>query len=126
MDALKEQAAELIARVSDAGAAEWLLDLTVEQVYNDLCTRCRTETLPKQMETAAVKVIAGEYLKAAQGCGMLKLNAEEGQLTSISMGDTSYSYDVSQSKAVKFAALIEDFCAAAEPLIPVCRKLVLL
>lgn len=126
MEQLKEQAAELITRISDEGAAEWLLDLTVQQVYNDLCTRCHTDTLPKQMETAAVKVMVGEYLKAAQGCGLLRLNADEGQVTSISMGDTSYSYDVSQSKAVKFAALIEDFCAAAEPLIPVCRKLVLL
>ena len=89
MEQLKIQAAELIARISDEPPADWLLDLTAKQVYDNLCTRCHTDTIPKQMESAAVKVMVGEYLKAAQGYGILTLNAEEGQVTSVSMGDTS-------------------------------------
>ena len=54
MEQLKEQAAQRIAQIPDVDAAGWLLDLIAEQVHNELCTRCHTDTIPLQMETAAV------------------------------------------------------------------------
>lgn len=87
----------------------WALDFAINKVETHINNFCNTTLIPEGLLLHAVDRVCGEFLLVMQKSGMLQMSELDlsGILNSISMGDTSVSFDADSTDEDKFNRLLD-------------------
>lgn len=88
---------------------EWVLIFCMEVVKNDISNQCNMSTIPEGLVPSAIDMVCGRFLFEMRQSGRLYLGDLDldGAITSIKQGDTSVTFDTSNSSdESKFNALV--------------------
>ena len=88
---------------------QWVLDFAINKVETYINNSCNTTSIPEGLVYHAVDRVCGEFLLVMQKSGMLQMSELDlsGILNSISMGDTSVSFDADSTDEDKFNRLLD-------------------
>ena len=100
----------ILIKVEDA----WMIGFTMQKVESHIKNACNTSSIPSGLEEVAVDRVCGEFLFAKKQSGTLEGFDLEAAVKQVSTGDTSVSFDVTQSPEQRFNALINFLMSQGE------------
>lgn len=88
----------------DVIADDFLITFILEKVSYEIKNNCNTSTIPQALEHTFIDMVCGEFLLIKKQSG--KLLDFDAMVQQISTGDTSVSFDMSQSPEHRLDLLI--------------------
>lgn len=92
--------------ISMRGSDSWVLDFAIQKVKHHINNACNTPSLPDGLYEVAVDMACGEFLFAKKQGGTLSDLDFEAVVKQVSAGDTTVSFDTTQSPEKRFDDLI--------------------